>query len=140
VGIGRHVKLCRSMSSKSCIPCVLELISLGQKIYFYIPNEAHQLSCLSHYQASNSDASNSTHKRPPPPLPKRSSLTVTLAIISMFHHLYKHRPGKPLGAGAGDKSACEPVSLEGAGEGAPLILSLSHNSEQFVFQKPIFSL
>jgi hypothetical protein len=57
----------------------------------------------------------------------------------MKRKLYKHKPGKPLGAGAGDRSACEPVSLDGAGEGAP-IWSLSHNSEQFVFQKPIFSL
>lgn len=52
----------------------------------------------------------------------------------------RHKPGKPLGAGAGDKSACEPGSLEGAGEGAPPLWSLSHNSEQLVFQNPIFSL
>ena len=52
----------------------------------------------------------------------------------------RYRPGKPLGAGAGEKSACEPRSLEGAGEGASPIWSLSHNAEQLVFQNPIFSL
>jgi hypothetical protein len=52
----------------------------------------------------------------------------------------RYKPGKPLGAGAGEKSACELGSPEGPGEGAPPIWSLSHNSEQLVFQNPIFSL
>jgi hypothetical protein len=86
---------------------------------------------------------------PPPPKVLPNSYSSDNSHVPSFiikgdangkRKIYKHRPGKPLGAGAGDISACEPVSLEGAGEGAPLILSLSHNSEQFVFQKPIFSL
>lgn len=54
--------------------------------------------------------------------------------------IFRHKPGKLLGEGAGDKSVFEIVSLEGAGEGASPICSLSHISEQLVFQKPIFSL
>ena len=48
--------------------------------------------------------------------------------------IIRHKPGKLLGAGAGDISVSEFVSLEGAGEGASPICSLSHNSEQLVFQ------
>lgn len=48
----------------------------------------------------------------------------------------------PLGADAGDNpmAASHLKELEGAGDGAPWIWSVSHNLEQLVFQNPILSL